>query len=219
MSVALSSPYVALDLWRFAAREHTAVQVAPDGCRDLIVVTPRAGAPTVFVSALADATAHPQFAPGDHATGVRLRPGARVDEAALLALVRGGERIDDGDLMNAIGAGVELDARVSEALECLREASPLALAQRRLGVSERSLERLLSGHTQRGPLWWRNLARARRCARALAGTAPLVHVAAAHGYADQAHMTRDLRRWFGAPPTRLRAQPAFLAMLAAPAYA
>jgi len=32
-------------------------------------------------------------------------------------------------------------------------------------------------------------------------------------------MTRDLRRWFGAPPARLRATPAFLATLAAPAYA
>jgi len=161
LSVAPSLPHVALELWRFTARERTAVQVAPDGCRDLIVVTPCTGAPTAFVSALADATAHPAFAPGDHAVGVRLRPGARIDEDALLALVRGGGRIDDGDLVNAIGAAVELDARVSEALDCLREAAPLALALRRLGVSERSLERLLSGHTQRGPLWWRNLARAR----------------------------------------------------------
>jgi AraC-like DNA-binding protein len=46
-----------------------------------------------------------------------------------------------------------------------------------------------------------------------------VHVAARHGYADQAHMTRDLQRWFGATPTRLRAMPVFLATLAAPAYA
>jgi hypothetical protein len=32
-------------------------------------------------------------------------------------------------------------------------------------------------------------------------------------------MTRDLRRWFGATPTRLRAMPALIATLAAPAYA
>ena len=32
-------------------------------------------------------------------------------------------------------------------------------------------------------------------------------------------MTRDLRRWFGTAPTRLRAMPALLATLSAPAYA
>jgi AraC-like DNA-binding protein len=118
-----------------------------------------------------------------------------------------------------VGGAARVDARVGEALDCLREAPALSVAQARLGVSARSLERLLSGHTQRGPLWWRNLARARHCARALAGATPLAELAADHGYADQAHMTRDLRRWFGATPTRLRAMPALIATLAAPAYA
>ena len=219
MSDRAALPEVALDLWRFAARERTTVRVAPDGCRDVIVVVPRAGAPVSFVSALADATETPGFAAGDRAVGVRLRPGAQIVVRALADLLRGGERSDDGDLSSAIGAVVTLDARVREALACLREAPALATAHRRLGVSERSLERLLSQRTQRGPLFWRNLARARRCARALAGSEPLAHLAAEHGYADQAHMTRDLRRWFGAAPTRLRGMPGFLSSLAAPAYA
>ncbi len=212
-------PDVALDLWRFAAHAPTSVQVAPDGCRDLIVVAPRSGAPACFVSALADTLETPSFAPGDRAVGVRLRPGAQLDEGALQALLRGGERCDDGDLLEAIGVAVSLDGMVRDALACLQEAPTLLLAQRRLGVSERRLERLLSHRTQRGPLFWRNLARARRCARALAGAQPLAQLAADHGYADQAHMTRDLRRWFGAPPARLRAMPAFLATLDSPAYA
>ena len=212
-------PDVALDRWRFTARERTTVQVAPDGCRDLIVVAPRVGAPACFVSALMDTTEAPAFAAGDRAVGVRLRPGVSIDEAALVALLRGGERADDSDVAAAIGAAVRLDARVRDALDCLEEAPPLQVAHARLGVSPRSLERLLSQRTQRGPLYWRNLARARHCARALAGADPLAHVAAAHGYADQAHMTRDLQRWFGATPARLRATPAFLATLAAPAYA
>jgi AraC-like DNA-binding protein len=212
-------PDAALDVWRFAAHEPTTVQVAPDGCRDLIVVSPRIGAPACFVSALADTMETPSFAAGERALGVRLRPGARVDESALAALLAGGERAGEADLMSAIDAAVRLDARVCEALACLEEAPALAIAQRRLGVSERSLERLLSNATQRGPLFWRNLARARRCARALGGLEPLAELAAAHAYADQAHLTRDLRRWFGATPARLRATPAFLASLAAPAYA
>ena len=212
-------PDTALALWRFAARERTTVQVAPDGCRDLIVVSPRVGAPACFVSALADTLETPSFAPGDRAVGVRLRPGAQVDERLLAELLGGGERADDTDLLCAIGAAVTLDARVCDALACLREAPTLSTAQRRLGVSERGLERLLSKGTQRGPLFWRNLARARLCARALAGAEPLAELAAAHGYADQAHLTRDLRRWFGATPTALRAAPAFLATLTAPGYA
>jgi len=208
-------PEVALDLWRFTATQPTSVQVPPDGCRDLIVVVPRAGAPACFVSALADASATPEFDAGDRAVGVRLRPGAQFDEAALLAPLRDGGRIDDGDLLGAIGAAVQLDARVQEALDCLQEAPPLRLARARLGVSERSLERLLAQRTQRGPLYWRNLARGRRCARALAGGQPLADLAAEHGYADQAHMARELQRWFGATPTQLRGMPAFLETLAA----
>ena len=219
MSETIALPEVALDLWRFTARERTTVRVAPDGCRDLIVVVPRTGAPVSFVSALADATEAPEFAAGDRAVGVRLRPGAQVDESALRALLRDGERGDDSDLLCAIGTVVTLDERVCEALDCLQEAPALSMVHARLGVSERTLERLLTQRTERGPLFWRNLARARRCARALAGGGPLAQLAADHGYADQAHMSRDLRRWFGATPTRLRATPAFLATLAAPAYA
>ena len=215
MSNTPALPEVALDRWRFRANERTAVRVPPDGCRDLIVVVPRAGAPACFVSALADITETPEFDAGDHAVGVRLRPGVQVDEAMLLALMHDGERGDDGDLFAAIGAAVRLDPRVREALDCLQEAPSLRLVHARLGASERSLERLLSQRTQRSPLYWRNLARARRCARALAGAAPLAHLAAEHGYADQAHMTRDLQRWFGATPTRLRAMPAFLETLGA----
>ena len=217
MSAAL--PETALELWCFAAREAMAVEVPPDGCRDLIVVAPRGRAPACFVSSLAGTTEAHVFAPGDRAMGVRLRPGAQFDERALPALLQAHGRFDEGDLLAAVGAAARLDARVGEALDCLREAPSLPVAQARLGVSARSLERLLSGHTQRGPLWWRNLARARHCARALTGATPLAELAVDHGYADQAHMTRDLRRWFGVTPTRLRATPALIATLAAPAYA
>jgi AraC-like DNA-binding protein len=208
-------PDVAFEMWRFTAREATVVRVPPDGCRDLILVLPRLSAPLCLVSALADVTEAPQFSAGDHAVGVRLRPGVQIDEAALLDLVRHGERGSDSDLLAAIGASVRLDPRVREALDCLQEAPSLRVALRRLGTSERGLQRLLSQRTQRGPLYWRNLARARRCARALAGAWPLAQLAAEHGYTDQAHMSRDLRHWFGLAPAQLRLAPALLAALAA----
>jgi len=214
MSATASLPEPALAIWRFSARERMTVHVPPDGCRDLVVIARRAEAPVYLVSALSQASETHAFAPGDRATGVRLRPGAHIDERMLLALVRAREAWDDDDLLAAVGAATRLDARVDDALACLREAPSLPLAQARLGVSARSLERLLSSRTGHGPLWWRSLARARRCARGLAGDAPLAALAADHGYADQAHMTRDLRRWFGASPTALRAMPSLRAALA-----
>jgi len=214
MSEASALPESALELWRFAAREATTVHIPPDGCRDLVVIVPRHGAPVCLVSVLSQASEMHAFAPGDRAMGVRLRPGAQIDERALLALARAREAWDDDVLLDAVGAATRLDARVDEALACLREAPSLPLAQARLGVSARSLERLLSPRTGRGPLWWRGLARARRCARGLAGETPLAALAADHGYADQAHMTRDLRRWFAASPSRLRAMTSLLAALA-----
>jgi AraC-like DNA-binding protein len=213
MSEASALPEPALELWRFTAHEATTVHIPPDGCRDLVVIVPRDGAPACLVSVLSQACERHAFAPGDRATGVRLRPGAQIDERALLALARAREAGDD-DLLDAVGAATRLDARVDEALACLREAPSLPLAQAWLGVSARSLERLLSPRTGRGPLWWRSLARARRCARGLAGETPLAALAAEHGYADQAHMTRDLRGWFGESPTRLRAMPSLLTALA-----
>ena len=203
-------PDAALELWRFTARESTMVQVPPDGCRDLIVVMPRERPPICFASPLAETTETHVFATGDRAMGVRLRPGAQFEERALVALIQARERFDDSGLLAAVGAVTRVDARVDDALDCLREAPSLPIAQARLGVSARSLERLLSGHTRRGPLWWRSLARARRCARGLASATPLAELAADHGYADQAHMTRDLQRWFGHSPTRLRASPSLL---------
>jgi AraC-like DNA-binding protein len=212
-------PEPALEVWRFTADAPMTVHVPPDGCRDLIAIAPKGGAPTCLVSPLSQASEMHAFAPGDQAMGVRLRPGAQFDDRALLALLRARDGFDDGDLLAAVGAAARVDARVDEALACLHEAPSLALAHARLGVSARSLERLLAARTRRGPLWWRNLARVRRCARGLAGATSLAALAADHGYADQAHMTRDLRRWFDASPTQLRAMPAFLATLEAPAYA
>jgi AraC family transcriptional regulator len=44
-----------------------------------------------------------------------------------------------------------------------------------------------------------------RAHRLIVGTVePLSHIAAATGFADQSHMTREVRREFGAPPARLR---------------
>lgn len=47
---------------------------------------------------------------------------------------------------------------------------------------------------------------------------PLAELAADHGYADQAHMTRAFRRWLGITPAGLRRDPDRAALLAASGY-
>lgn len=50
--------------------------------------------------------------------------------------------------------------------------------------------------------------RARQAANLVEKGVPLVEVALQAGYADQAHMTRSLRRYFGQTPSQLQ-QPGF----------
>ncbi len=208
-------PDAALELWQASIASPLDAPVFPDGCRDLIVNLPARGAPACFVSALADRVETVRLVAGDRLVGVRMRPGAQFDEPALLAALAGRERFGAADLLAAVGDVAGIDARVREALDCLAGSPSLAAARAVLGVSERSLERLLTPRTGRRPAYWRSLARARRCARALGGGAPLIEIALDHGYADHAHMARDLRRWFGATPARMRADPVRFASLVA----
>lgn len=204
--VASRLPEGALELWHFTASAQSHGLVFPDGCRDLIVSLPAQGKPACFVTSLADEVETPEFMAGQQLVGVRLHAGAQFDERALLDQLTGSERFDGEDLLLAIGSEVRVDPLVHEALAWLADAPRLDTARTSVGLSTRSLERLLMARTGRTPVCWRNLARARRCARALFGAGPLVAIAADHGYADQAHMTREMQRWFGASPSRLRAE-------------
>ncbi len=213
MSSSPGLPEVVLDLWRFTARGDAQVLVLPDGCRDLIVRVSPGAAPRSLVSPLADGADTVSVSAGEQLVGLRLQAGAQLDDGILLARLAAREHLDDDDLLAAVAAQVRLDPRVRDALACLAEAPGVARACRQLGVAERSLQRLLAPATGRSPGFWNNLARARRSARALGGHMPLAQVAADHGYADQAHLTRDMRRWFGATPTAMRRHAARFAAL------
>lgn len=94
--------------------------------------------------------------------GYRLQPGAQVNAKALLSAVEGLELDDTPGALERLDAAVTLDERVSEALQALADQRDLRRAQRQLGVSERSLQRLISATTGRPPLYWKRLARLRR---------------------------------------------------------
>lgn len=121
--------------------------------------------------------------------------------------MEGLELDDTTGALARLDAAVALDERVNEALQTLADERDLNRAQRQLGVSERSLQRLVSATTGRPPLYWKRLARLRRAARSLGSEAPLAALAALaadHGYADQAHMNLEFQRWLGLTPQQVR---------------
>jgi len=202
-----SLPSVVLDVWSHVAKSASRVVVLPDGCRDLILRIPPGSPPQWFVSSLDDTAYSVERRAGEFFAGYRLRPGAVIDETVLLALVGDRNDPDVTRTLSLLDDCVSLDARIVEALDSLSNASSVADATRQLGVSERSLERLVMMNTERTPSYWKNLARVRRAARALPGLEPLAAIAADHGYTDQAHLSRDFQRWFGTSPSLFRRSP------------
>ncbi|NMG50049.1 helix-turn-helix domain-containing protein [Azoarcus communis] len=203
--------------WQYSSETAVDTMVLPDGCRDLIVRISTDGQPDIFVSALADGAASVACQAGERFAGYRFHPAAHIDESALVALAV--RHMDDHDgLLMAVAEHTRLDTRLAEALDALSSSTTISTACRRIGVSERSLERLLRESSKRPPGYWRGLARVRRAAAALDQPGSLAEVAASHGYADQAHLTRAFRHWFGTTPGAFRRQPALLALAAEPGY-
>jgi AraC-like DNA-binding protein len=207
-----------LDTWALTAEQPVAGLVLPDGCRDLIFCHPAGERPLWFVSDLSDRPYEVMVEAGTRMRGFRLQPGAAVDCDALLAAVQGRD-CGDGDVLARIADHVRRPPRVAEALNCLASAvGSVAEAAGLLGVSPRSLQRLVLGATGHTPVAWLQLARARQAARAVAVAQPLAEVADQYGYADQAHMTRAFRRWFGTTPRQLRGDARRQDILAASGY-
>jgi AraC-like DNA-binding protein len=175
-----------------------------------------------MVSALDDTARTTLGVVGQSYWGFRLHPGARVDEAALLLAIGSRQFSDPYDALEQVDELVRIDSGLADALHVLQHSASVEVAASALGVSQRSLQRLVSMATGRPPGYWRGLARARRAAQVLAHAPPggpsLVQVAADHGYADQAHMTRAFRRWFGCTPSGLQASANLCELVSATGY-
>ncbi|MEH0843808.1 helix-turn-helix domain-containing protein [Micromonospora sp. CPCC 205711] len=200
------------------------VRVLPDGCLDLLWSS-RSG----LLVAGPDRTAYLTGAvPGERWLGLRLPPGVgpavfgvpaqelrdrRVPLDALwgrpaaFLTERWGDRPTGADLeavaaarLAAAGGPDPLGARIAALLAA---GATVTATAAEVGLGPRALHRrsqLLFGY---GP---KTLARILRMRRALAlarAGAPLAEAAARAGYADQAHLTRDVRELAGVPPTAL----------------
>lgn len=131
-----------------------------------------------------------------------VRAGAEHDSEPLDALIQ--ESL--AALPDPLGEGVAPD-RLEAARRLLEaESLPVAVLARGVGVHPVHLARLFRRHFGTTPAGLRRRERARRAARlVLGGDRSLCESALEAGYADQAHMTRELKRATGMTPAELRA--------------
>ncbi|QFT68363.1 HTH-type transcriptional activator RhaS [Labrenzia sp. THAF35] len=187
--------------------------IFPDGCRDVLVVREQGKREKVLLTDLDFQPRIAGLAAGTHIMGFRLRPGGVVEDEVLQAIERDCERVED-ILGNALDETNDLDDVI---VALTLPQSTVERASKQAGVSVRTLQRRFREQGLPPPEYWRLLARARRAAGLLATEVPLVEIAAVCGFSDQAHMTRDLQRWFGRSPAQLRRDPDSLLLLSQPA--
>ncbi|WP_062210758.1 helix-turn-helix transcriptional regulator [Streptomyces sp. NBRC 109706] len=213
-------------VWRSVAGPETdSGLVLPDGSMDLILTGGRllvAGPDTrAHVSVKPAGTVHVglRFAPGQGPQVLGEAAHLLVDERVPLADLWPGRLVREltdrvsladapGEFLQTIAARRLRDAAPAEpwrsaAVAALGRGRTVAETARGLGFSERQLRRRSLVAFGYGP---KTLARVLRMQRALAqartGMA-LAMVAARAGYADQAHLSREVRELAGVPITRL----------------
>lgn len=198
-------------------------RVLPDGCMDLLHWNGR------LVIAGPDTQAHLfEAEAGDSITGLRFAPGAgpallgvrahelRDRRVPLGAVWPEGEvrRLEERAAASPSPGTVLEEAAAQRSpggsdpvrwavLGMVRRGSGVTATARAVGLSERQLHRRCLDAFGYGP---KTLARVLRMRRALAladAGVPLAEVAASAGYADQAHLAREVRALAGAPVTRL----------------
>lgn len=214
----MSPDTVLLEAWHHTNRDGRQTLVLPDGCRDLIAWQIPGQAPHWKLTELMDSAESVPGVSGMRFVGFRLRPGVCIRDDALLDSVRHLDPQDGPRLLDRLHQFCRWDTRVGEALDTIAREATLDAARHQLGVSERTLERLLRAGTGRTPLYWRRLARLRRTARQLGSGMGLAQLAADQGYADQAHMNREFRRWLGISPRALQNDASACALMDASGY-
>jgi AraC-like DNA-binding protein len=99
------------------------------------------------------------------------------------------------------------DRAVRLARDCLDEAAPVssAMLERITGLTRFALARHFRRRLGTSPHRYATMRRLERAKRLLDGDAPLAQAAAACGFADQSHMTRQFKRAYGLSPGAWRA--------------
>ena len=199
--------------WQHKTESDESFLILPDGCRDVVLVHTEQAGVQWFFSALQDAPLSVTLAAGAEVEGFRLAAGSRLDEQCLNAeLAQAQSR---AELHAVIATASRREAAIADALASLAAGEPIPTDP----AAQRRWQRLFRLHAGRPPVFWRNLARARQAARQLQRGLPSIEVAGECGYSDQAHLSREMQRWFGMSPTQAAGSTTLAETLAASAYA
>jgi AraC-like DNA-binding protein len=187
--------------WAYTTKTDEVALVFPDGCVDILISSDgKTGRARICVTNLDFSPRQVALSAGTSLKGYRMRPGTTIRLADV--------PFEHGDLSNLdaeVGALVSHDQEVSEIIDALGlPGGSVERLARQQGVSERTLQRHFKDQSLLGPVFWRQLGRARRAVQALPCCGPLSDIASEYGYSDQAHMTREFARWFGWTPDKLR---------------
>ena len=199
------------------------VVVLPDGCLDVVVRDGRAA-----VAGPDTAPVRTAVPAGARIAGVRFHPGAAAAALGVPAGELRDQRVPLDALWGRSAAGAVVDAgadplalaaalrpRLRDAAPDLRvlaaarrlarvPATPVPVLAAALGLGERQLRRRFAAAVGYGPKTFARVARLHAALGLLGGSDPLARVAADAGYADQAHMTRELAALAGTTPAALR---------------
>lgn len=207
-----------LGQWRSYSPTASRVRVLPDGCRDVIFRAEQGSRPKWFLSPLFDRVEEIALGPASLSIGFRIAPGASIDENRLLPELG---QLDGGDrrALELIEEFAHVGDDVTDALEALgKPAVSVTSVAKSLGLRTRTLQRKIRAETNRSPAYWIQLARVRGAARLLSDRMSLAEIASICAFADQAHMTRAFKHWFGVTPSSFRRNIEYMEMLAAGGY-
>jgi AraC-like DNA-binding protein len=189
------APWVAT-IWHLRAHHPFALRVLPDACIDLIggdVIGPFSAAHVIDLDA------------GDHATGIRLRPGAFPALFGYTAHELIDLRVPLADVLGKRESLLQAaqDARPPDPLAEAALATPsVRELARESGYSVRNLRRRLVAATGHGPKRLARIGRMHALLRAGRGES-WARTAVEHGFYDEAHMANDIRELAGATPHAL----------------
>lgn len=189
--------------------------ILPDGCMDVIVVdgTPIVAGPDAVAARVAGFD-------GARLDGLRFPSGMLPQLLGIAADELTGRRVALADVLPhrriprvhdpetiaaALLDGVDLDRRIGAIADRLRVGRTVGEIAAESGLGERALHRLARRSFGYGPKTLARIQRFQRVVGPIRAGRALADIAAAAGYADQAHLTREVRALTGVPPTALRA--------------
>lgn len=187
-------------------------RVVPDGHADLIIYDTG----QVEVVGLHDQVALPVLAAGIHLRGIRFHPAVvgaafhtpastlrnRTVPADTLVGSKVARQLVDADAIDTWIRSIKPSRRTVAAVNLLADRSVDDVAAA-LDISGRHLRRLLLDDIGLPPKVYQQVLRLQRFLRSIDAGAQLAAGAAAAGYADQPHLTRQVRRFCGVAPSRL----------------